>query len=89
MQLIDANSKVIAQSDETPRRGQAPTSTWTPGARVVDTLQLPIPSDIPLGVYRLEIALYDPTARQRVAIVDTRGDVIADHVVIENLRMVE
>jgi hypothetical protein len=55
----------------------------------VDAIQLPMPLDIPSGMYRLEIALYDPTTQQRVAIVDTRGSVIADRVVIEYLRVVE
>ena len=87
--LIDASGRVIAQSEQMPRRGQAPTRAWAPGSLIVDAIQLPMPLDIPSGMYRLEIALYDPTTQQRVAIVDTRGSVIADRVVIEYLRVAE
>jgi hypothetical protein len=55
----------------------------------VDAIQLSAPNDIPLGTYRLEIALSDPATRQRVAIVDARGSVIADRVVIEYVRVIE
>jgi hypothetical protein len=82
-QLVDANDKVIAQSE------QVPAHAWLPGALSVDALQLPISSNALPGAYRLEIALYDAATRQRVAIVDARGSVIADRVVIEPLRVLE
>ena len=88
-QLIDTNGKVIAQCEQTPRRGQAPTSAWLPGTPVVDAIQLPIPNDALPGAYRLEIALYDAVTRQRVAIVDARGSAMTDRVVIEPLRVLE
>ena len=87
--LLDSSGKVIAQSDQAPRRGQTSTSAWAPGVLVVDAIQAPIAHDIPLGAYRLEIALHEATTRARVAIVDARGSVIADRVVIDGVRVVE
>ena len=87
--LLDANGKVIAQSDQASRRGQSPTSTWTPGALVVDAIQLPLVKDIPLGAYRLEIALYDPTTQQRVALLDTNSPIVVDRIVFEPVHIME
>jgi hypothetical protein len=89
VELVDARGAVLAQAEQTPRRGQAPTSAWLSGALVADAIQLPIAEHVPPGAYRLEIALYDAATRQRVPIVDARGNAITDRVVIESIGLVE
>ncbi|NPV67739.1 MAG: hypothetical protein HPY64_11385 [Anaerolineae bacterium] len=66
-----------AQHDSEPGGGLAPTTTWTPGATVIDRHGILIPADLPPGEYTLAVGVYaadDPAARltspqgERVAI---------------------
>jgi hypothetical protein len=55
-----ATEELVAQSDAQPRRGTYPTSWWTVGEVVSDTVTLPL-ADISDGSYRLAVGLYDQT----------------------------
>ena len=57
--LIARAGSVVARYEKQPRRGDAPTSMWSPGELVVDAIQLPVPDSAAPGVYRLEIGLLD------------------------------
>lgn len=89
--LVDAaTGKILVGYDQDPRKGNAPTSSWKPGVRVVDARVLPLPEDTPPGSnYRLEIGLYDPLTMQRLSPVDGRGQPVGDKVMIEPIRIVE
>ena len=81
--LVDQSGGVVAAYEQAPRHGTAPTRTWQPGEMLVDAIQLPIPTQVSPGKYRLAVGLYDSTTRRRVGIGDT------DHLVIEPLSVVE
>ncbi len=82
--LVDANGKTVAASDDPPKRGAMPTSTWKRGWLVVDPLVVPISPDAPIGDnFRLEVGMYDPATLQRLTVVDARGQPINDKIVIE------
>ncbi|MCY4465186.1 MAG: glycosyltransferase family 39 protein [Chloroflexi bacterium] len=77
LQLLDEAGFLVAQRDSEPAGGAEPTISWQTGTLVVDHHALEIPSDLPVGDYRLILGLYDmadPFARLPV------DD--ADHVVL-------
>jgi uncharacterized membrane protein len=79
--LLDAAGTIVAQHDGPPVDGQAPTLGWLPGEYLVDPHPLQIPLDLPEGIYRLGVGLYDPNTRQRLGervILDTPVEVIDD-----------
>lgn len=57
--LIDSSGTRLSTYTKEPRRGQSPTSTWTPGQLIIDAIQLPVPADVTPGAYRIEITLFD------------------------------
>jgi len=68
--------ELVAQSDAQPRLGAYPTSWWTVGEVVSDTLTLPL-ADIPEGNYRLAVGLYDRTVT-RLQATGSDGQPIPD-----------
>ncbi len=56
--VLDANGKIVAQTDREPGGGQQPTTNWKPNEQVVDRYGVLIPEDTPPGSYAIEIGLY-------------------------------
>jgi hypothetical protein len=71
-QLISPSEQIIAQQDNWPVRGLAPTDTWQPGIIVRDPYFLPIPADAEAGHYRLLIGLYTSEGRRPLKLSDSR-----------------
>jgi len=61
--LIDPDGRRVAQVDL-----PYPTSGWRPGYYTTTDLPLTLPVDMPGGIYRLVIGLYDPSNGQRLAL---------------------
>jgi hypothetical protein len=59
LHLLDDNGNLVSQRDSEPGGGLALTTTWQPGAVVLDNHGLLLPSDLPPGSYRLLLGLYD------------------------------
>lgn len=81
-QLLDADGVLVAQNDNVPGGGLAPTDTWAPGETVVDRRALMLPEGLAAGRYTLIVGLYtesDPGQRLPV------GD--ADHLVVGTLEI--
>ncbi len=71
--VIDVDGKLIAQSDQTPGEGSAPTyptSIWDSGEVVASRRTL----TVPVGRYRVIAGLYDPRTLARLARIDRMGD---------------
>ncbi len=68
-QLFDASGNMIAQQDNLPVRGLAPTDTWQAGTVIRDPYALSIPADA-VGPYRLLVGLYDAAGRQPLLLAD-------------------
>jgi uncharacterized membrane protein len=64
--LLDKDGKVIAQHDGPPGDGKLPALGWLPSEYLTDTHLLQLPFDLPDGVYRLGVGLYDPATSQRL-----------------------
>jgi hypothetical protein len=69
-QLFDPTGTLVAQQDNWPVAGLAPTDTWNPGAVIRDPYQLTLPSDIPAGEYQLLVGLYDEQGRRTLTLAD-------------------
>jgi len=52
-QLIDPSGALVAQQDNLPVEGLAPTNTWQPNTPIRDPYVLQIPADAAVGEYRL------------------------------------
>lgn len=69
-QLFDASGHMVAQQDNLPAGGMAPTDTWQPGALIRDAYRLPLPDGLAAGGYRLLVGLYTDAGRQTVRLPD-------------------
>ncbi|HAJ34127.1 MAG TPA: hypothetical protein DCL15_00325 [Chloroflexi bacterium] len=76
-QLFAPNGQMVAQQDNLPVAGLAPTNTWTPGQPVRDAYRLLLPPDAQPGLYTLHVGLYDAMGRQPVVLGEGAAD---DHV---------
>jgi hypothetical protein len=65
--------QLLTQQDNPPVRGTRPTSTWEPGAVVVDPYDLPIPEGTPPGEYVLTVGLYRWPDLSRLPVRDDAG----------------
>jgi hypothetical protein len=70
----------------TPLGGAFPTELWIPkwieGQRVSDPYTLTLPPDLPAGDYRIQVGLYGLTSNRRVYLIDPRGDLAGDRVIL-------
>lgn len=64
--LLNEQGEIVAQADQQPVAGLAPTAVWRPGDVVRDPYQLPLPAELPAGVYRLTAGMYDKSTGQRL-----------------------
>ncbi len=75
VQALDADGHMIAQVDQQPQGGRAPTSTWLAGEKIVDTVTFTQPLD---GWHQIIVGLYDGTGRR----LPLAGPAGADYVVV-------
>jgi len=60
LHLLNADGRLIAQSDGIPARWSRPTTGWLPGEYITDVHVLMVPTDTPPGEYTLYAGLYVP-----------------------------
>ncbi len=58
--LLATDGSLVAQSDGIPANWTRPTTGWLPGEYVIDSHQLPLPANLPPGVYTLTAGMYQP-----------------------------
>ncbi len=75
-QLFDAAGKLVAQQDNLPGQGQAPTDQWAAKTPVRDPYRLVLPTNAQAGAYHLLVGLYDAQGRRPLALPD---GTTADH----------
>jgi hypothetical protein len=83
--VLDADGRLVAQTDREPVGGLAPTDRWAAGEAIIDRYGVSLPADVVPGAYRVTAGLYDFSgARLRV----TRPDgTQRDHVVLGTLKV--
>ncbi len=80
--LMDAESRLVAQSDAEPVNWTRPTTGWLPGEFVLDPHRLTLPSNTAPGVYRLLAGMYTPDGA-RLATPAGDDAVLVGEIVIE------
>jgi len=84
VQLLDGAGQVVAQQDNLPVTGLAPTDTWQPGKLIRDPYRLVLPATIQSGSYQLQIGLYTPEGRVMLTMPDnTQSDHLAYEVEVQ------
>lgn len=58
--LVDESETIVSQVDSVPAGGARPTTGWRAGEVITDSHNLPIPGDLPPGVYHINVGLYNP-----------------------------
>ncbi len=71
-----ATRTIVSQNDAPPREGKYPTSLWTTGEVVTETVVLPL-ERVPPGTYRLAVGMYDATVT-RLRVTSADGQPIPD-----------
>ena len=82
VQLQNSNGERVAGHDDTPAHGTHPTSTWIAGEYIEDAQPLRIPTDLPLGKYRVAVGLYEEFTGQPLKLADGRTLIVLDQVVL-------
>ena len=78
LHLLDSSGRIRAQVDSQPYQGAYPTSLWDAGEVIRDVYSMPVPGDLPPGVYTLELGLYEYPSMQRLNAVGGSGQMEAD-----------
>lgn len=60
LRLVDNDGAVVAQRDEFPIGALLPPTTWNAGDAKPGYMALPLPADLPPGIYRVVAGVYDP-----------------------------
>ena len=80
--VIDEDNRIWGQKDNPPASGTSLTSEWQEGQVVEDSYIIPIQADLPQGMYRIEVGLYDPQSMQRLPVLDERGRPQGDRITL-------
>jgi len=70
LQFLNAEGAVVAQIDQQPQRGHAPTSTWLVDERITDTYLLTVPAEW----HQLIVGLYSAQDGQRLPLTTAAQD---------------
>lgn len=77
--VVNRAGEIVAQQDQPPLAGFAPTRTWQPGQRITDAITLSLPADLPPDQYSVRVGLYAGESRLSVS----QGDAaVGDFVVV-------
>ena len=85
--VVDANGVNVAQQDQQPLAGFAPTRLWEAGLRLRDDYRLSLPADLAAGEYTVRIGLYT-LENGRLPVMQNEA-VIGDFAVIGAFRVGE
>jgi len=69
---------MAAQQDAPPLDNGNPTTTWTAGEQIVESVTLQIAPDAQPGEYIVWFGMYDPTSVERVILFDRNGQSLPD-----------
>ncbi len=93
----DLAYRAFVHLGENPVRGQhdddpacrLPTTLWRSRQQTVGQFRVAPSPETPPGEYPLVVGLYDPASGERLPVLDEQGQVIADHIVLTTVRVVE
>lgn len=85
LHLVDGSGQIVTQQDGEPVGGMSPTTTWQPGAVVVDNHGLILPRDLAPGEYDLLVGLYQLDGSG--ARLPVQSDPVQDHWVLGTIEV--
>ncbi|MBN1310815.1 MAG: DUF2142 domain-containing protein [Anaerolineae bacterium] len=59
VQLVNDSNAIVAQADAPPLNNDYPTSLWRLSCQIADLHTLQLPTDLPVGNYRILVGMYD------------------------------
>ncbi len=80
--LVGPDGKVHGQMDQWPVEGTLPTSSWTAGQVVDDTVVVTLPPDAPSGKYQVEAGWYLLSTLRRLNVLDAASRASDDRVIV-------
>jgi hypothetical protein len=83
--LLDAEDTIQGQRDSLPGNGMLPTTGWLPGEVIVDQYEVPIQSDVLPAQYAIEVGMYRAETGQRLPIINQKGQVVDNRVLLEEV----
>lgn len=69
-------TQLLATGDAPPVNNDYPTTLWQAGDLIADRHTLPLPADLPAGLYQIAVGLYDPNSLARLIRPDGSDAVI-------------
>lgn len=69
-QLLDDGGALVAGWDSQPLGGYFPTTQWPAGETITEIVQLPLPTDLPVGDYTLITGMYRLDTLERLPVPD-------------------
>ena len=85
--LLGDDDDLLGQGDGPPMDNAYPTSFWSAGETLADTHRLRISPDAEPGENRIVVGLYDPASGQRLPVLDDKGQVTGDRVLVTQLEI--
>lgn len=88
--VVGQDGQRLAPADGPPLSGPAgtlPMDHWPVGETLPDRRLLPLPADLPPGLYRLEVGLYDPATGDRLPVVAGEGYVVESALILDYFRV--
>jgi hypothetical protein len=85
--LLDDQDNLVGQGDGPPLDNWYPTSLWAAGESLADHHLLHIPAEVKPGSYRIVVGLYDPATGRRLPVVNDKGEITGDRVVVTRVQV--
>jgi len=83
LHLMDAEGRLLGQSDGVPAAWTRPTSTWRAGEFIVDEHTIPVPADAPAGAVYLWVGLYSPAGDGRLPVAGGDADQSSERALLD------
>ena len=77
LQLLTADGRLIAQQDGIPCAELCPTNSWLTDEYLLDSVDLPLPTELDPGDYQLMVGWYDPATLTRIPALTAGGAPLA------------
>ncbi|MGH2458847.1 MAG: hypothetical protein ACRDIY_08265, partial [Chloroflexota bacterium] len=81
--LVTDDGKLVAQHDDPPASGYAPTSGWADGQILYDDHAIAVPTEAPIGLHLVQVGLYLPSNGKRLPLIGAEGKTAGDTVTID------
>ena len=87
--LLGDDSRIWGQKDDLPGQGTLPTIGWVEGEIIVDGYEITVDPWAPAGDCQLEIGMYDPVTGARLPIINEKGEIQGDRILLKKIAVGE